>query len=238
MELLPSEIHVWSTDLNISDEEEQQKLALLAPDECERAARFRFPNHRQRYIAARATLRQLLGMYLNCLPESLSFIYTEHQKPFLTSPDYQALQFNLAHSDAIAIYAFNLNHAIGIDIEKVQGTFNQSVAERYFSEKENQALNTLSNEEKLLGFYRIWSRKEAIVKAVGKGFSIPLASFSVSATDELESITLENKNWSLLPLTLHPHYQSALACNRMIETVKFWRFFNQEIALEKVIHHP
>lgn len=236
MQLEPNEIHVWSTELAITRELEAEKLLQLSVDERERAERFRFPIHKSRFIAARSTLRQILCLYSGILPEDLSFAYTKHNKPHLLTPANSPIQFNMSHSDNMAIYAITLNHKVGIDIEKVQATFNQAVAERFFSKQEYTYLIQQPENEQLATFYRIWSRKEAIIKAVGKGLSIPLSSFSVAVTAVSETISLEGETWSVTPLFIHPDYQSALASNQLIKKISFWRFNEHGHKLDTISH--
>lgn len=219
MLLKPKDIHVWSTNLNISTEQEQAKLNLLSSDEIARANRFHVPIHRKRFIAARATLRELICLYLKLPAQAITFKYTSYGKPYLPDAfNFIQLQFNLAHSHDIAIYAFTLKHAIGIDIEKIQAQYTPAIAKRYFTAKENADLADLPLVKRANGFYNIWSRKEAIIKAIGKGLSIPLCRFSVSLDRTSEAIELEHKTWQLIELKIDPNYQSALATDQSIES--------------------
>lgn len=231
--LQPHDAHIWSTTFAIPLDAEEEWTALLSQDELERAKRFRFLTHQQRFIAARATLRRILSLYLACSPQHIRFAYSEHNKPYLCMPD-TALQFNISHSDDMAAYAFTLHHAIGIDIEKIQASYEERIATRYFSQQENIALTQLSAEEKSTGFYRLWSRKEAIIKAVGKGLAMPMASFSVAAKDVMETISLEDQVWSLIPLSLHADFKSAFATSQVVKHIYLWDFFNREPRLNKV----
>ena len=234
MQLTTNEIHIWSTNLTMTPASEKDWLPLLSSDEHQRAMRFIFPIHQQRFIAARSILRQILSLYLNIAPQAIIFAYTEYHKPYIR--DYPEIRFNLAHSHEMAVYALTLHHAIGIDIEKIKPTYKSAVAKRYFSREENRELMQLSNEERVLGFYQLWSKKEAIVKAVGKGLSIPLSSFSVSIRKEFEIIELENASWSLLSLPIHPDYSSALASNQSVKSVLYWQFFDHGIQFDKTHH--
>jgi 4'-phosphopantetheinyl transferase len=234
MQLEAREVHVWSTDLTITPEQESEKLKLLSSDEGERARQFHFATHRQRFIAARSMLRQIISLYLAIAPQEFVFSYTEHHKPHLLVPDHSRLHFNVAHSHNMAAYAFTLDHAVGIDIEKTGLDYKEDVAKRFFSQREYKELMKLSEKEQIVGFYRLWSRKEAVIKAVGKGLSIPLSSFSVSIDSNVETIRLENENWNLLSLSIHPDYQSALASHQVIKTISYWHFFDHQPLLEKV----
>ena len=232
MRLEPNQIHVWHADLVISPEKETTQSALLSTDELERAKRFHAPVHRMRFIAARSILRQILGLYLGVAPQEITFSYAEHNKPYLLKPAKTGLQFNLAHSYDMAVYAFTLTQLIGVDIEKIKDYYEPAVAKRFFSRQENTELMSLPPDEQTAGFYRIWARKEAIVKAVGKGLSIPLSSFSVSAKPIAESLTLESDSWSLVPLSINPGYQAALASNQPINEVSMWQL--SEDGVERV----
>jgi 4'-phosphopantetheinyl transferase len=232
MPLTQGEIHVWSAHLTATPEQEHQHLAILSAAEQARAARFHFPMHRQRFIVAHATLRLILSNYLCIPPSEIIFAYSPHHKPYLESANPRLLQFNLSHSHELAVFAFTLEHAIGIDTEKVQEASHESIALRYFSPQENRDLQQIENRRR--GFYRLWSRKEAIVKAVGKGLSIPLSSFSVSFNEGIETLELENEPWSLLSLPIHQDYETALASNQTIEKVSYWQLIDQLPKLDNV----
>lgn len=224
MRINPNEIHIWSAILTLSPEQEHEKLALLSVDERERAYRFHFAIHRQRYIASRSQLRQILSLYLDTPPQDLVFAYTAHQKPYLQLPSHSRLQFNLSHSENMGVYAFTLDYAIGVDIEKIQDTYQAGLATRFFNAEENRRLQQIPALERIAEFYRIWSRKEALIKAVGKGLSIPLSSFSVVDNASPDVIMLEDKQWSLAALSITPGYQSAVATDQSIKTISYWIF--------------
>jgi len=230
----PQEIHIWSADLTALHAQENTNAAILSPDELERAHRFHFQIHRQRFIAARSTLRTLISLYIRIAPHEIIFSYGQHNKPFLQVPGNTQLQFNVSHSNDMAVFAFTAGYAIGVDIEKIQTEYNQHIAQRYFSQKENESLLQLPQQERIAGFYRIWARKEALIKATGKGLSNLLSAFSVSVNDDFEVIILDNKeSWSLLPISIHPAYQSAVATNQHVKKVSYWKLVGQSPELDK-----
>lgn len=225
MQLEAHHIHVWSADLTTATESFDYMLSILSEDERGRAQRFRFEIHRKRFIIARYTLREILSLYLQMPPQNIQFTYSEHRKPaLLNHPD---LQFNLAHSHDIAVYALTLQHPVGIDIEKIEGD-KQDLAKRFFSTQEITVLQAKPEPERISSFYRVWARKEALLKAVGTGLSIPLASFSVATDDILESVQLEGSDWTLLSIPIDPGYQAALASTQTIHSISYWKFFNQQ----------
>lgn len=225
MELKPHEIHVWSQSLVITPAQARVMQIVLSEDERKRAQRFHQEIHQLRFTAARFTLRHILSLYLNIAPQAIVFAYAEHNKPYL--PAYPHLQFNVSHSHDIAVYAITLNHAIGIDIEKI-GDNKDDLARRFFSPDENALLKSQTDDARVISFYQIWARKEALIKAVGKGLSIPLASFSVAINNHPEIIELENEQWSLHSLHIDPAYQAAFASNQKIDRITYWHLENTE----------
>lgn len=234
MQLKPNEIHVWSTSLSITAEEEQYQFAVLSADEQIRAERFYRPLHKKRFIAARFMLRKILSLYLQAQPTEIQFKYGEQKKPALLFPAHTEIEFNVAHSDNLAVYAINRNYSIGIDIEKINDEYDTNIPQRFFSEQENKELELLSELEHKHAFYRIWARKEALLKATGHGLAIPLKTFSVSSLDKKETLSLDEKSWSLVSLHIDDGYQAALACEQTIKTVSHWRFFDHQAKLTNV----
>ncbi|OGT45838.1 MAG: hypothetical protein A3E83_00480 [Gammaproteobacteria bacterium RIFCSPHIGHO2_12_FULL_41_20] len=210
LKLKPGEIHVWSTILNIHPVQEQQYLTLLSKDEITRANHFYFQTHKQRFIAAHGILRKLLSLYLNIKPQEVQFSYNQYGKPFLPATNHSILQFNLAHSHEMAVFAFTKHHAIGIDIEKIEQKNHLTLAKRFFSDEEYQYLSQLPHSEHTHCFYTIWARKEALIKAIGKGLSISLSSFSTVSIDT-PKILIENQLWHVQDIPIHSNYAAAIA---------------------------
>ena|SRR3990167_8014785 len=217
------EIHIWVADLSRQFNQIKQRVKALTPDELERANRFRAAIHQNRFIASRYLLRTVLGKYLDLPPQEIRLAYTKFNKPYLTDPN-TSLRFNLAHSEDQAILGITSHYNIGVDIEKIRIKYPQKIAERFFHKKEYDGLNQLPEKDQASGFFRVWSRKEAIIKATGKGLSMPLSSFYVSLDKDSEIITIDNQSWSLTSLEIHPGYQAAVASNQKIEKIKISQF--------------
>jgi 4'-phosphopantetheinyl transferase len=182
LSLTPSHVHVWRATLDIPLRLANTLERTLAPDEQTRAAQFRFPLLRQRFIAGRGILRAILGRYLDMPPQTIHFDYTAHGKPFLQQSEGQGwLHFNVTHAEGMALYAIACEHEVGIDIEaQRQMTDAISIAERFFSPLENQMLRALPLPEQPIAFLRCWTRKEAYIKGLGIGLALPLDQFSVT----------------------------------------------------------
>lgn len=224
MQLNIDEIHIWSMSLACTGEQEQGCAALLSPDEKTRAARFHFPQHRQRFVIARAVLRQILSLYTEIAPEKMSFNYGEHGKPALAVSLAEPLYFNLAHSDDLAVYAI-APHPVGIDIERIKTSYEAGLPERFFNPQECESLRQLTDADRSTGFYQIWARKEAIIKASGKGLAISLSSFSVSPDNIKEKISLAaHEEWYLTPLSINPAFAAALASQHPVKNLLYYNF--------------
>jgi 4'-phosphopantetheinyl transferase len=181
-DLARREIHVWCASLATDEATLQRLESTLADQERERARRFIFERDRDRYIAARGILRELLGKYLRCAPQSIEFAYGPYGKPSVVSAaSRRAICFNLSHSHGLAVVAIGYEREVGIDIELIRAEFaSEAIAKRYFSAKEIDELSRLPAESRTEGFFLCWTRKEAYIKAKGDGLQIPLDSFDVS----------------------------------------------------------
>ena len=156
--------------------------ALLSDAERHRARRFAFARDASRFIVARARLRELLAVRLGVRAEAVEFEYGAYGKPALSRQFADSdLHFNLSHCGDVAAYAFARGHAIGIDLEAVRVISDaDDIAARYFSPRENTTYRTLNPRDRPLGFFNCWTRKEAFLKALGGGLSIPLDRFDVT----------------------------------------------------------
>ena len=176
--------HFEATVIRLEEnfEEIRALRKLLSDTERRRADHFAFDRDRNRFIVARARLRELLATRLSVPPESVELTYGVHGKPALARRFADSdLRFNVSHSDDVAVYAFSFGREIGIDIEVVRSIPDaDDIAARYFSRRENEAYLALDPTDKPLGFFYCWTRKEAFIKAIGDGLFHPLDSFDVS----------------------------------------------------------
>jgi 4'-phosphopantetheinyl transferase len=172
--------HVWRTSLNLPLCELEKCLLLLAADERERAARFYKDVDRNRFIAARGTLRMLLSRYLNLAPERIALRCNPHGKPLLAENSAQpTLHFNLTRRQDLALYAFAWN-PVGIDVELEEAnTEFEQLLPHVASADEMTKLETLPDCERRQAFLHLWTRKEALLKNAGTGFSFPPSQITV-----------------------------------------------------------
>lgn len=204
-------LHFWSLDL--PENQRLQQMAVLSPDEIARVARFVYDKHRFAYLAARAGLRNRLGAEMGVPPRSLDFAYGPQGKPSL--PDGPS--FNLSHAGDTACLAIHPTCPLGVDIEAYRNV-EDGVAKRFFSLSENATLATLPKPATQAGFFRCWTRKEAIIKAIGGGLSIPLDAFDVTLTPDepaqllrLDPAYGDVADWKIAPITFGADMAGAVA---------------------------
>jgi len=180
-------LYVWRISLLAKDEYLGQLYQLLSEEEQRRVERFRFVRHRRRFTVARTSLRTILARILGCRPEEVRFVYNQWGKPDLAqSCNHLKLKFNISRSHEIALLVISRDREVGIDIEWLlqhPGDFD-TLAKRFFAPEEYKQLRLLPESERLEGFFRFWTRKEALVKAVGTGLTIPLKQIIVNLNDQ------------------------------------------------------
>jgi 4'-phosphopantetheinyl transferase len=221
--LSEDEVHVWRACVLQPLATIQNLRSLLSEDEIARAERFYFEKDRHRFIVSHGLLRILLASYLNTPfigASQLRFSNNDYGKPSLDLDRQDwTLNFNLSHSGELVLFAFTSTRQIGVDIEYMRPILDyQSLAEHYFSPLENRMLQALPASARLEAFYQCWTRKEAYIKARGKGLSIPLDLFDVSLRPDEPAALLnsredpqETERWRLCALHPDPNYAAALA---------------------------
>jgi 4'-phosphopantetheinyl transferase len=224
-------VHVWAASLQVSPDVLTEFAASIAPEERERAARFHFSIHRDRFIAGRGLLRKLLGSYLGMEPRSLQFTYGPQGKPALTGSAGTS-HFNVAHSEDLLLIALTGSGVVGVDIEQVRTLpdFEELVA-RFFSPNECSRFRSLPIEQKPAAFFNLWTRKEAWLKATGEGITHLLNQVEVSFLPakparlvRLPEAYRNTTRWSLYELAPRPGFAGALAIAGDAPAIQCWRY--------------
>lgn len=231
LSLNDDEAHLWRIDLNNESSNTPISFDILASDERLRAEKYHFEKDKNHFINARAALRKILSLYLDIAPKQIRFSANRYGKPELNIENLDAsLNFNFSSSREVALCAVTRKREIGVDVEFINGiSANMEIAERFFSPNEISALENIPEKLKTAAFFSCWTRKEAFIKAIGKGLSYPLQNFSVSIKpDEITpSLTindsLENDTWSLFSFSPHPDYAAALAVKGDLPKIFFWQ---------------
>jgi 4'-phosphopantetheinyl transferase len=213
------DVHVWRAPLGHPPARLASFSATLAPEERAQASRFPFSVHRDRFVAGRGIQREILGRYLGTPPAGLSFRAASHGKPLLNpAPAAFDLRFNVSNSGDVALYALSVGRELGVDMEAHRPMPEAlAIAERFFSAPENAVFGALDAREQELAFFRCWTRKEAFVKAVGEGLSIPLDCFDVAFAPGEEARILDIRDdrahvgrWSMRAIEPGDRYVGAL----------------------------
>lgn len=172
--LAAQRIDIWQYPLTTLWSEAE---TLLNTEELQRAKRFHFERHQRRFTIARAMLRLILARYLDLKPHDLEFSTNAYGKPFLTHPSQ--IQFNLSHSQDLALLAIGQEHPVGIDIEFFSSRPFQGISNLMFSAQEIQSYERVPANIRALAFFHVWAQKEAFIKASGMGLSYPTQTFDV-----------------------------------------------------------
>ena len=213
------DVHLWYLDLEDQRIGEREFASLLSADETERSARLRFARDRRHFHICRGALRMLLANYLEEEPSRLIFSYSAHGKPELGGVhETRGLRFNVSHSGDMACVGVTLERRIGVDIEAIRYDVEiKAIAQRFFSVSEQRDLASLPVDDQHRGFFNCWARKEAYLKALGSGLSLPLSEFDVSLRPG-EPVRLlatrpdpnEAKRWTMLEPGFGEKYATAI----------------------------
>lgn len=220
-------VHVWRIALSQEDDALERFRHTLDASELDRARRFRFDKHRNHFVVARGFLRSVVARYLGSQPKALRFEYGAYGKPAIEGG--HTLRFNLSHSNEIALLAVALDAELGVDVEHIRADFaSADIARRYFSRAEVEVFNTLPQEEQVAAFFRCWTRKEAYIKAIGKGFSQALDAFDVTLAPNAPPALLRAEDddasrWFLADVDVGGRYAGALIVERPVAEVRFFR---------------
>jgi 4'-phosphopantetheinyl transferase len=203
-----SDVHVWLVDLAGAG----TGSTTLSDGERDRAASIRDPESRRRFSATRSAVRRILGGYLDVPPRDVPLRQRcpecagPHGRPWLEDAGW-SLTLSITHSGALAALAVARSGDVGVDVERGGAHVRAArIAERRFTREEAAYVQSASDEaESTLRFLRIWTRKEAYLKATGAGLARPMSSFAVSGTNPATLLWAEGDDvarWSLLDLSL------------------------------------
>jgi len=208
-------VDLWRLRLNPPEQKRELLRSILNAEEITRADRFHFERDRRRFIAARAQLRLILGKYLAQDPQAITFSYGERGKPHVA----ESVEFNISHSEELAIVAVAHERSLGVDVEAIRTMEDiEGISRRFFSARENAALLNIPLDEQSEAFFRCWTLKEAYIKAIGDGLAYPTESFDVAfgRGERAELLRVEGKpdeasRWKLLQFSPAPNFIGAVA---------------------------
>lgn len=205
-------IHLWRIPLDACSAPPEGWECVLTPEEQARAARFRFAADRARWVRTRSVVRVLLGHYAHCPPSAVPLSVGAYGKPALP-PGFRPvpLHFNWSHAEDMALLALTESGPVGVDVERIRLDFDPlPLASGVFSPGEMACLrNALPDRHHAL-FFAFWTAKEAILKALGVGLSMPPAGFCVADLARRGHACAQGVWVRSLPVG--DHHTAALAC--------------------------
>jgi len=218
-----TEVHVWRVPLLVTGGQLSHHAQCLSPDEKTRAQRFFFARDRNRFIAARGSLRRILAQYVDEQPHDLRIGYDSHGKPRLVAFEPDAgIEFNLSHSGDLALIAVARGFPVGIDIEQIRPeSATAELAAEVFSLNEQAIWAATPEHSRAAAFFKCWTSKEAYIKGLGDGLGIPLKEFDVCVHPAKPATLLRpyqgaanRGSWSLHDIDPGLGYAAALATAR------------------------
>ena len=226
-------VHIWRASLEVHGEQLERLLATLSDDEQKRAARFHFKKDRDHFAAARGALRDILSRYLLIDPATIVFQYSDYGKPDLDHNVIDSeLRFNVSHSHGMALIAITNGLEVGVDIEfPREDLSDEQIARRFFSSKEVEALLALPKSLQNIAFFKCWTRKEAYIKGIGEGLSMPLDQFDVTMVPGEPARLLQTRpdpneatRWTLFEILPGRGFIAALAIQARKLHLKYWNW--------------
>lgn len=222
-----NEVHLWLAEVD------EAMQGHLSSKEISRASQYRRKLDRLRYRTSRSTLRKILSGYLSTDPSEIHLELDQLGKPMLSRKYHSPnVEFNISHSDQLILFAFARVRRVGVDIEHVR-PFPELVnlVSRYFTEKESSTIGNIPERERTSAFFSGWTRKEAFLKAIGRGLQIPLNSFEVSLDPNEEEPQLslprelnDETHWRLTSFSPAEGYIAALAVEGRGWTTQSYKF--------------
>ncbi len=219
-----NKVFVYIVELNNSKHHLSRFWNYLTYEEKSKATKYFTNNLRDTYIISHGTLRYILSYYTGQLPQDIEFIYNKYNKPFLKNNNN--INFNMSHSHEIVSYIIALDHNVGIDIELRNKVLNiEEFVNLALTPAEYMFFSTLEKEEKISFFFDQWTKKEALVKAYGKGLSYPINTLEVMGLLSGENIILgkeddeSKQKLYYFPLEIQCNYSGSIAVEYKIDQI-------------------
>jgi 4'-phosphopantetheinyl transferase len=189
--LRKGEVHIWSRTITFTPSEYESAFALLNSDEISRAQKYVFEKDRHEFVFSRSSLKQILASYLSVSPKEVQLTQGSFGKPML-SPN-QNVFFNVSHSHGRLLIAVANHPGVGIDVERISSENVDQLAPSVLSHEELIQLRSIGSENKVRGFFKAWTQKEAFIKAIGLGLQFPVQELSVDLNPEVEAKILKTR---------------------------------------------
>ncbi len=208
------DLKVWAVNLDCASGD----LSLLSTSERVRAGRLKRPQDRERSLEAHCAIRRILALQLGVDPRYLEFDTTTVGKPFLARPA-QNLEFNLSHSGRHGLIAVAKDRSVGVDIEVRRPMSDLlGVALQIATPREAKLLKQLPTSQVHSTFFDLWTRKEAVLKALGRGFFIDPREVEVGIGPGRSYVNFDERIWTVESLTISSSVTAAAAIEGKFDT--------------------
>ena len=232
----PTDVHLFCVDLDADQERVVALQRLLSAEELQRANQLRFDRDRRRFVVSHGLLRLILSGYSDVDSHKLQFNQGPHGKPALSTGS----EFNLSHSNELALIGITTTAPLGVDVEFVREVGDaEGIARRFLSKSEQADLLGLPRDQWPAAFFSCWTRKESYLKALGYGLSVPLDDFTVTLLPEqparlcsIRQDPAEASEWTIRHLEPKPGYTGALAIRGHHWRTSTWSIDLARIALQ------
>ncbi len=218
-------IEIWHGNINVADAAYRSYWRVLDSDEQARAGKFKNDSLRRRYVEVHGRLRKLLALIVNEPPEKINIKTAEHGKPYLV--DTPELVFNLSHSADLMVIAVGRNCQLGVDIEicKAKSSFT-GLVDKCFAKEEIAYWSKFPEAQQVIEFYRFWTRKEAFVKATGRGIALGLKQCVIDPEKPAGFLRVPTdcgsaSMWHVQDMDLGPGVCSAIVTDKDIVGIEF-----------------
>jgi 4'-phosphopantetheinyl transferase len=208
--------------------------AMLDPQELDRAQRFYFSGDRRAYVAVHALARSMIAKVSGMTPATVQFSAGPDGKPRLVGvPGSTSLQFNISRSRTHVVCGLVVSDELGVDIESADHAEVMALAQRYFAPSETELMRQAAPDRRGLQFARLWTLKEAFLKATGDGLRCPLDKFSFT----LDPIAIRFQ-WELQTIERDWQFVQLCPCQGQVIAVAVRRHVERPILLDAKEIHP
>jgi 4'-phosphopantetheinyl transferase len=228
----PGEVFAFVADLRVAPDRLRDLTAAFAERERQRAAAFATDEWRDRWSAARGTLREVLGRALDITARAVQFRYAPHGKPELDpecAPRARELRFNISHSGDRALIVL-ARVEVGADVEHLKKRRTDDIARRFFAPAEQQRLFALPASAREAAFFRLWTCKEAFLKVTGEGLSRSTRSYEIDVAPSGARLVWATgladaaSRYSVFPLDPGSGYAAAVVAEAQRLTLRRFRW--------------
>jgi 4'-phosphopantetheinyl transferase len=236
------EVHLWQCVTDPAHHEHDLHAGCFEPGEEAQRRSLRFKTEGLRFRQARWARRIILAMYAGCAPRELAFADAPGGKPFVSAPSASCpLSFSASRSGNLILIAVAEGLEIGVDVERLHGRDVWApIVRSMLAETEASALLQLAEPTASRAFVSLWTRREALLKALGWGLRFGLDAVSVGFSPSsgqaplVETAVADERSWSVRNVAVQPGYAAALACEGDMRRVRSFMYRRCDTSMSDV----